>query len=67
MTLKMARKAKGLTQKQLAQQAEVSTITISAYEQGTRRPAPSVANKIAQILDLSFEQIWEVFYADEEV
>ena len=54
------RKAKGLTQKELAEAIGVSQISLSTYEQGIRTPKPQAAKKIARVL--GFE--WTKFYED---
>ena len=54
------RKAKNLSQQELAQAIGISQISLSTYEQGTRTPKPRTAKKIAR--DLSFD--WTKFYED---
>lgn len=54
------RKAKNLSQQELAQAIGISQISLSTYEQGTRTPKPRTAKKIARVL--SFD--WTKFYED---
>ena len=55
------RKAKGLTQQDIAEILNVNINTYSFYEQGLRRPSPKNAKRIAQILDFD----WTKFYEGE--
>ncbi len=51
--LKELRKAKGLTQKQLADLIGVKNSIISFYEVGDRIPSPEVIKKLAAVLHVS--------------
>lgn len=51
--IKSARKKEGLTQKQLAEILNVSTITIQNYENNRRKPNIDMINKIAEALGVS--------------
>lgn len=51
--LKELRKAKGLTQKQLAEMIGVKNSIISFYEVGDRIPSPEVIKKLAAVLHIS--------------
>lgn len=51
--LKELRKAKGLTQKQLADLLGVKNSIISFYEVGDRIPSPEVIKKLAAVLHVS--------------
>ncbi len=57
------RKAKGMTQNELADAANVSRQTIISLEQGRYNPSITLAYKIAKIFDKSIE---EVFIFNEE-
>lgn len=50
--IKEIRKEKGLTQKQLAEKAELSIATIQGYEQGKYKPKIGTLQKIAIALDI---------------
>ena len=50
--IKDARKAKGLTQDQLAQKSGVATMTIRRYETGNRQPRLEQLQKIADALEI---------------
>lgn len=50
--LQLKRIEKGLTQKELAEKARVTSITISSIERGMANPAPLTLAKIAIALDL---------------
>ena len=52
------RTEKGLSQKQLAEVCDTTQMTISNIENGTRRPSPELAQKLAK--KLNFE--WIIFY-----
>ena len=55
--IKSARKAKGLTQKQLAEAVGVVTGTIQQYELGKRQPRIEQIEKIAEILGVSLSDL----------
>jgi transcriptional regulator with XRE-family HTH domain len=55
--LKRARKAKGLTQKQLAQLLGVSEAAIGMWEAGARLPDVSMASRIAKALDVPLQYL----------
>lgn len=50
--LKQIRKIKGLTQKQLAEQCNISVKSIQAYEQGTRKLEKANKNTILKICEV---------------
>lgn len=50
--LKQIRKIKGLTQKQLAEQCNISVKSIQAYEQGTRKLENANKNTIIKICEV---------------
>lgn len=52
------RTEKGFSQKKLAEICDTTQMTISNIENGTRRPSPELAQKLAKILN--FE--WTIFY-----
>lgn len=64
MTMQECRKAKGMTQGALAAQVGVSRVTIARYESKVFRPSPDIAARIANILGLTIEQTWDMFYAE---
>ena len=51
--IKAARKIKGLTQKQLADELKVSQAMIGQYENGIRKPKFETKERIAKVLDIS--------------
>lgn len=55
------RKAKGLSQEEIAESLKISPSTYSMYEQGTRRPSPEIAKAIARI----FKFDWTKFYENK--
>lgn len=60
--LKAARNKQGLTQKELALMVGVSVRAIAMYEAKQRSPSPGVALRIAAVLGIPEEKIFEVFY-----
>ena len=54
------RKAKNLTQGELAEAIGISQMSLSSYEQGIRNPKPQLAKKIAKVLGFD----WTKFYED---
>lgn len=55
--LKELRKEKGLTQKQLAEQTEMSERGIQNYELGERKPAFDVLIALADYFDVSLDYL----------
>lgn len=55
--IKALRKNKGLSQKQLADEVELSEITIRRYEKGINDPTTEVVNKIAEALGVPVNMI----------
>ena len=58
--LQQIRKARGLTQQQLSESADVSRKSINAVENGVYIPSTVLALKIAKTLNCSVEDIFEV-------
>lgn len=65
MNLQHKRNIAGLTQEGLARRLGLKRITIARYENGTRRPSPEIANRIGNILGLSKDELWAMFYEKE--
>lgn len=61
--IKELRKARGLTQDELAQKLKVSRQTINSLEKGRYDPSITLAYRLARSFDLTIE---EVFLFDEE-
>ena len=55
-----ARKARGISQKDMSRSVRVSQPSYWAYERGTSRPRPAIAKNIASILGFD----WTRFYDD---
>lgn len=55
--LKRLRKSKKLTQIQLADKLGVAKTTLASYEQGRRMPDIEIQNKLADIFDISLDQL----------
>ena len=62
MTLKEWRKGKGLSQKALGEKIGVSQRAVSSYENKVRRPTPELAKKIGETLELTDDQIFQMFF-----
>ena len=58
--LQQIRKAKGLTQQQLSESANVSRKSINAVENGVYIPSTMLALKIAKTLNCSVEDIFQL-------
>lgn len=56
------RKAKGLSQQEVANALGMPQTTYAAYELGIRTPKPNVAKKIARIFNFD----WTKFYDEKE-
>lgn len=55
--IKMFRKRKGINQKEFATKIGVSNVVLSRYENGIRTPDNTIQNKIADILDISLDEL----------
>ena len=53
------REEKGLSQLEIAKQTEITQQMYSYIENGTRRPRPELAKKIADILNFSWTKFYE--------
>ena len=65
MSIKDARKAKKMTQEELSKTVGISQKTISAYENGTRKPSVKVAKAIGQVLDIPWVALFEEVERDD--
>ena len=66
--IKEVRENKKITRKQLALKLGVSDVTITRYENGTRKPNIKVLTEIANILEVPLEGLIGVkLYSDDEV
>src|SRR6478609_11135077 len=54
--LKLRRKAIGLTQKELAERVECSTVTIEKIESGERKPSSQIAELLAECFDIPADE-----------
>ena len=62
-SLKRLRKAHGLTQQKLAQEAGVSLIVVTKVEQGfTKDPAMSSLVKIADVMGISIDELLSLIH-----
>ena len=62
--LEEIRKAKGITQEELANALEVSRQTVGSLENGRYNPSIILAFKIARFFDVSIEEVF--FYEEDE-
>ena len=53
------RKAKKISQEELALKCDVSQVTIARIETGERRPSPELSKKIADVLNFSWTKFYE--------
>ena len=63
--LEEIRKAKGITQEELANALEVSRQTVGSLENGRYNPSIILAFKIARFSDVSIEEVF-IFEEDEK-
>ena len=61
MNLKQKRKAKQMTQAEVAKAVGIKRLRYWTYESGKRKPRPEIAMKIADVLDFN----WSEFYTRE--
>jgi len=57
INIKIERIRKGITQQQLADKLELSRVTVSSYEQGSRIAPVDILIKIADIFDVSIDYL----------
>ena len=62
--LEEIRKAKGITQEELANALEVSRQTVGSLENGRYNPSIILAFKLARFFDISIEEVF--FYEEDE-
>ena len=55
--LRVIRKNKGLTQKDLSDKVGVALSTVAMWETGSRRPGYKTAQRVADILDVSIDKL----------
>ncbi|MEX5942306.1 helix-turn-helix domain-containing protein [Mammaliicoccus sciuri] len=55
--IKLYRKQKGINQKDLATKLGVSNVVLSRYESGIRTPDISTQNKLADILEVTLDEL----------
>lgn len=55
--IKLLRKQKGLTQKQLADLLDISASTVAMYETGRREPDTQTLNKFAELFGVSVDYL----------
>ena len=41
-----------------------TSVAVSRYENGIRKPDPGTAERIAHVFDLSIEDLWVMFYSN---
>ena len=61
MNLKQIRKAKRMTQNEVAEKCGIKRLRYRTYETGKRQPRPEIAMKIADVLEFN----WTDFYTTE--
>lgn len=64
LKLKEVRKKKGYTQTMLGSMVGVTQQQIAKYEAGISMPPKNIMGKVAQALDLTPYEIWEMFYEE---
>ena len=63
--LEEIRKAKGITQEELANALEVSRQTVGSLENGRYNPSITLAFKIARFVDVAIEEVF-IYEEDEK-
>lgn len=57
------RQNKSLSQEEVAELCDTTQMTISNIENGVRRPSPTLAQKLAKVLNFN----WTRFYENQEI
>ena len=60
--LKEARKAKGMTIKDLEGKTDISSVSIGNYERGKRCPRVTQLHILCEVLDLDFNEMYNIAY-----
>lgn len=60
------RESNNMTQAEIAKCARISQGYYSDIESGLRCPSPNVAGKIAKVLDIAEQEMFRVFYAQQD-
>lgn len=58
INLKEVRKAKGLTQEELAAKCDVQRTTVTMIETGENLPSVQLAKKLAEVLDVDWTEFF---------
>lgn len=53
------RRAKGLSQQEVAKLCDITQQAYASYESGTKRPSPETAQKIAKTLNFKWTKFYE--------
>jgi transcriptional regulator with XRE-family HTH domain len=64
--LRAMREKKGLTQRELARNLNISQNYIPALESGARRPGPKLRQALMQFFKVNFEELFEVVMVNAE-
>lgn len=62
LTLKQVRKSKGLTLRELSEATGVSETNLSFIERGKTKPTATTIKKIAGVLGLTYEELFDMLY-----
>ena len=63
--LKAIREEKGMTIEQLALKSGISAVEISSIEKGTRTPWMGTIKKLADALEVEFDELYETLQKEE--
>lgn len=64
--LRAMREKKGLTQRELARNLNISQNYIPALESGARRPGPKLRQALMKFFNVNFEELFEVVMVNPE-
>jgi transcriptional regulator with XRE-family HTH domain len=64
--LRAMREKRGLTQRELARQLNISQNYIPALESGARRPGPKLRQALMKFFNVNFEDLFEVVMVNPE-
>ena len=67
MTLKQFRRAKGITQDELAEALHVSRITIARIETGRTVAKTEMIDRFMEVYDVPIEAAWPMFKSESSV
>ena len=65
MALKLRRKEKGMTLRELSEKSGISIVALSHYENCKKVPMGSTLSKIVNVLDMDYDEVYEMLLQEK--